>query len=392
MENSIVPAGAVARREVDGSEELAVSSDVQSMALAAQAEAEVKARWAIAQRCPRDIDMVRIKLLKECDRPKFAEAARYAKPVGKDKVVGPSIRFVEAALRCYGNILAATTVISEDATTRRLQVVVTDLEANISWPRQISFVKSVMRSSSEGRQVISKRLNSYGKTTYEVVATEDEFASKEAALVSKAIRMAGLRVLPGDLVEEAMERCVSTNQRTDKADPSAARKKMVDGFAMLGVMPGQLVEYLGHPLENCSPAELQELRDAWHAIRDGETKWADFIESKKSPEAAADFGTTKPVAPQASPPKTAAKPEPKQTPPPPLAVVRDAPEPGSDVEPVADDAEAKIAAESLAIQESIAKAKSKGELNQLVTRIQRLPDAERKLAMELFAKRTAVLK
>lgn len=384
--NSIIPsAGAMVRREVDGSEELSVSSDVQSMALAAQAEAEVKARWAIAQRCPRDIDMVRVKLLKECARPKFAEAARYAKPVGKGKVVGPSIRFVEAALRCYGNILAATTVISEDITTRRLQVVVTDLEANVSWPRQISFTKSVQRSSPEGRQVISKRTNSYGKPVYDVVATEDEFASKEAALVSKAIRMAGLRVLPGDLVEEAMEQCVATNHRTDKADPSAARKKMVDGFASLGVMPNQLVEYLGHSLENLSPSELQELRDAWHAIRDGETKWADFVESKK-PDVPPDFGTTKPEAPKTQPASSqvAASSDLK-------VVAASAPEPGSDIGEVVS-LEAKIAADLVAILESIAAAKSRAEINALVSRIQRLPEDERKKAMIAFSTRAEALK
>jgi hypothetical protein len=48
----------------------------------------------------------------ECDRPRFAEVARYSKPQGSTKVTGPSIRFVEAALRCLGNIATYLTLIN----------------------------------------------------------------------------------------------------------------------------------------------------------------------------------------------------------------------------------------------------------------------------------------
>ena len=52
--------GAVAKADAFGSQELAVSSEVQASALAAQAEAEVKARWAIALKNPRNYDAVRL--------------------------------------------------------------------------------------------------------------------------------------------------------------------------------------------------------------------------------------------------------------------------------------------------------------------------------------------
>ena len=42
-------------------------------AVAALAEANVKARYAMALRRPRDLDEVREKILKECRRPGFAE-------------------------------------------------------------------------------------------------------------------------------------------------------------------------------------------------------------------------------------------------------------------------------------------------------------------------------
>lgn len=303
----VVPtAGAMVRREIDALE-MSVSADVGAAALAAQAEAEVKARWAIAARNPRDWDEVRTRLLKECKRPLFAASARYAKPVGTSKVFGPSIRFVEVALRCMGNVYCPVTVITDSPTERRVQVMVTDLESNISWPRQITINKTVERRGYKGkdgktapptdRQVIGERTNSYGDKVYLVTATEDELANKEAAAVSKAIRQSGLRVIPGDLQDEAMSQCIETQQAADKADPDAARKKLIDAFTEIGISPPMLKDYIGHPVELLQPAEMQDLREIYAAIRDGESKWADVLDHKNSSNGGAPAVPTSVIAP-----------------------------------------------------------------------------------------------
>jgi hypothetical protein len=294
---AVPTAGGVVRQGFD-SMEMSVSADVQSQALAAQQEAEVKARWAIALRNPRDWDVVRTKLMAECRRSAFASVARYTKPVGNGKKVsGPSIRFVEAALRCMGNVYCPTTVISETLTERRVQVQVTDLEQNISWPRQITISKTVERKDPTGRTVLSERVNSQQQVTYTVIATEDEIATKEAAIISKAIRTAGLRLLPGDLIDEGQALCIETQKREIKDDPGAAKKKIVDAFAAIGIDPAALKAWLGHPLEQTSTDELQELRDIYAAIREGETKWSDVMEEKRGA-----------VAPAAPPPPGAQAP------------------------------------------------------------------------------------
>lgn len=294
-------AGAIVKQGMD-TMEMSVSADVQSQALAAQAEAEVKARWFLAQKNPRDWDVVREKLLRECRRPSFAESATYEKPVGNDTVRGPSIRFVEAALRCMGNVYCPTTIISEDMHTRRIQVMVTDLESNVSWPRVITISKTVERRDSRGREVVSQRTNSYGKPVFVVLATDDELANKEAAAISKAIRMAGLRVLPGDLVEEAQAVCDETSSKEDAKDPGAVLKRMLDAFAGVGVPAASLKEYVGKPFDQLNPSELKELRRLHAAIKDGETKWADVLELKRGP-------AEKPSAPAApsAPPKSGPK-------------------------------------------------------------------------------------
>lgn len=360
---AVPQAGGLARVDVLGGSEFSVSSDVQAAALAAQAEAEVKARWAIAQRNPRQFDSVRVKLLAECQRPGFAELAEYKKPVGDRTVTGPSIRFVEAALRYWGNIYAPATVISEDAAVRRMQVMVTDLETNVSWPKQISFRKTVERSSNKDRQVLSERMNSYGRKTYEVLATEDELLNKENALVSKAIRTAGLRLLPGDLVEEAMAACKSTRAKTDKADPQAAKKKLIDSFAQVGVAPEMLAEYVGHSLDAMQPAELEDLRGIYAAIRDGESKWADAMELKRTGEQVQ------------APPKT----------PPPAGAAPSSAAPAASTPAAA--TEDPITKEVEKLTAEIAATTNKAELQKLSTRIRALPDKERAELSEPYSKK-----
>lgn len=261
--------------------------ETASTAAAAQAQASIQARYIMALQRPRDFDGVRVSLLKECKRPRFAEVARYRKPIGGGHVEGPSIRFVEAALRCMTNVLADTAVIFDDDRKRIIRVTVTDLEANITYPADVSVDKTVERSDGRGRQILAQRTNKTGKPVYIVAATEDELLNKQAALVSKAMRTCGLRLIPGDLIDEAMEQVLVTQQKEDAQDPDAARKRIVDAYAAIGVLPPALAEYLGHEMATCSPAELVELRAIGTAIKNGETTWQVAMETRRAERAPA---------------------------------------------------------------------------------------------------------
>lgn len=253
-----------------------------AQSLAVQARASIEARYHVALARPRNIDSVRVKILGACKRTAFAEVAKYAKPVGKEKIVGPSIRFAEEAIRSLGNILQETAVIHDDAERRIVRITVTDLESNISFPQDLMINKTVERSFlKEGQQARGQRVNSYGKMVYLVDATEDDLANKQAALASKAIRTAALRLLPGDILEEAMLQVTQTLRAQDKQDPAAARKKLVDAFLGVGVTPDMLTQYLGgQPLDAISPADVEELRDVYTGLKERETTWAAVMEAR----------------------------------------------------------------------------------------------------------------
>lgn len=255
--------------------------------LAAQAKAQVEARYMMAMHRPRNWDAVRQDLLKECRRPSFADntSTYYKKPVGGgSSVTGLGIRFVEVAIRCMTNILTETTMIFEDDHKEIHRVSVTDLESNTTYPQDIKINKTVERKSSAGREVVGERLNSTGQKVFVVVATEDEMLNKRNAAISKAIRNAGLRIIPGDLQDEAEHLILQTRQSGIKEDPEKYRKQIVDSFNNIGVKAQNLVDYIGCPLDQCSPAQIDELRAVFGAIKNGETTWQTVIAEKNEQE------------------------------------------------------------------------------------------------------------
>lgn len=256
--------------------------ETASTAVAAQAKAMVEARYVMAMQRPRNWDQVRQDIVRECRRPTFAnnKSAYYRKPIGQG-VEGLGIRFVEVALRCMTNVLVETTMIFEDDNKEVHRVSVTDLESNLTYPLDVRVSKTVERSKPmDDGSFISVRHNSYGKKVYTVPANDDDLLNKRAALISKAIRTLGLRIIPGDMQDEA-ERIIKDIRMDEAAkDPDAERKRIADAFAEIGVKASDLVSYLGHALDSCSPTELVDLRGIYGAIKDGEATWKSVMENK----------------------------------------------------------------------------------------------------------------
>ena len=269
------------------------ASENAAIAMAAKQKAVVEARYKMALARPRDIDKVRQNMLKDAKRPNFAAVAIYHKPIGKG-VEGPSIRFVEAAIRNMTNILTETDTVSEDDERRVIRVAVSDLETNTYFSQDVTVTKTVERNKlPQGEKPIRVRTNSKGQPVYILHATDDDILNKQNALISKAVRTLGLRLIPGDLVDEALWYVRQTMATQDAQNPDAAKNRIIDAFAMLGVGVENLKEYLGHELSSITPNELQTLRALYSAIKDGETSWKAVMDDKAEKEAEAARATGK---------------------------------------------------------------------------------------------------
>jgi len=276
-----------------GQSEIVPYAETAARAVAEREKAAVQARYIVAHQNRRNIEQFRVELKKECQRPGFAAVARYSKPQGNTRIEGPSIRFVEAALRCYRNIFPEVSTVYDDDRMRICRVVVVDLEANTGYATEVQIQKTVERRGFEnkktgeieppkGREVLGERVNTYGDPVYICVATDDEVITKQNALISKAIRTQGLRLLPGDIVEEMQQIIVGAlkGEFEDANKREAAIKAVIDGFAKLKIQPIDIEAWAGKPIDRISTKEWNDLREIGQSIRDGESTWDDEMREK----------------------------------------------------------------------------------------------------------------
>lgn len=284
-------------REEFGATQLEVVRETAAAAVAAREKAAVEARYIVAMRQRRKIEITRQELLKSCRHPDFAEAAWYKRPAGRAKnkktgqwedtyAEGFSIRFAEEALRCFGNVYPEMSVVFESDDTRIVRVTVTDLEANLPYSTEIVIRKQVERKKlKEGQVAVGQRINSSGDPVFIVEATDDEILSKQNALRSKSIRTDGLRLIPAWLKAECKREIFEAMEGQVKNDPDAAKRRIIDSFSALGITVTDIEEYLGHQIERIAPKEIVDLRTLYTALKDNEISWDEAMESRSpSPE------------------------------------------------------------------------------------------------------------
>lgn len=255
--------------------------ETAAASVAAQARAAVQARYELALHRPRDMEDVRQRLLAECHRPTFAAVATYKKPIDVRKgkfIEGPSIRFAEAALAVYGNVLVESPAIYDDDHLRVIRVTVTDCQTNLTYSSDVQVVKTVERSYlRDGDEPLSSRTNSRGQVVYLLPATEDQLVTKQLSAVSKTLRTLALRIIPGHLIEEAQGICQQTRSSDATEAPDAQRRKLVEAFSQLSVSAAMLREYLGHPVDQIRPDEIADLKTIYRALKEGDATWDDIL-------------------------------------------------------------------------------------------------------------------
>jgi hypothetical protein len=265
------------------------TGETSAMVLAEQAKAGVLARFYQARMVPREAETARVRILKDCERPRFAELATYEIPRGGKTITGPSIRLAEVCVRAWGNIEIDAVITYEDDEKRHVRVTATDFETNATYSTDVTVSKVVERREVRDKsEIVGQRVNSQGIPVYIVRANETDLLAKHNALVSKARRNVIFAIVPGDLVEEAQERAAETVAKRDAQDPDAERRRIFDSFARLSVEPAQLAEALGTTTAAIGPAQITQLRKWYAAIRDGEMTIADLIALGKPKPPAAD--------------------------------------------------------------------------------------------------------
>jgi len=221
---------------------------------------EVQAAYVIAKRFPRNENDSFAKIINACKRPTLAEQAQYAYPRGGTLVKGASIRLAEVLARSWGNIDCGVREISQSGGTSIAEAFAIDLETNTRVTK-IFHVPHV-RDTRKGRIKLTD-----ARDIYELVANQG----------ARRLRACILGIIPGDVVEAAVEQCEKTMVSSDVPLVDQIRKVVV-AFDEIGVKVEHLEKRLGHKIDSTIPQEIVTLRGIYKSIKDGMSDRSDFFD------------------------------------------------------------------------------------------------------------------
>lgn len=239
-----------------------------------RAIAEVQAAMMIARMNPRDPIAAMDKILNACSRPTLAEAAVYQYSRGGSDVSGPSIRLAEAIAQQWGNMQFGIRELDQRNGESTVQAFAWDVETNTR--REVTFQVPHLRHTKKGAYKLEDP-----RDIYEMVANQG----------SRRLRACILAVIPGDVIEAAVNQCEVTMKT--KADTSPeAMQKMVAAFEPFGVTREQIEKRIQRRLDAIQPAQVVGLKKIYASLRDGMSSPIDWFELE-TPEQSEQEGKTK---------------------------------------------------------------------------------------------------
>ena len=281
--------GEIARRPAGGN---ALAASDQQRAIA-----EVQARMMIARMNPRDVVAATDRIINACSRKTLADAAVYTYARGGQDVSGPSIRLAETIGQHWSNIEFGFRELSRGIDAdgvgySEVEAYAWDIEMNTRRP--VMFRVRHWRDTKKGGYPIKDERDIYELT---------------ANMAQRRVRACILAIIPGDVVEAAVDQCELTMKANADTSPEAMHK-MLTAFEQFGVTREQIEKRIQRRLDAIQPAQVVGLKKIYASLRDGITNavdWFDVAEEQAAKsslaeiKAAAAKQQTKPAATAATP-------------------------------------------------------------------------------------------
>ena len=234
-------------------------STTAEMMVSRQAQ-EVQAAMVVAKRFPRDIMQSCARIMQSCQRRSLAEQAMYEYPRGGENVTGPSIRLAEAIAQNWGNLDFGITELEQKPGESTVMAYCWDLETNT---RQTKiFTVPHIRQTKKGAKALTDP-----RDIYEMVANQG----------ARRLRACILGIIPGDVVDAALEQCNTT--LCGGKEPLAERvRKMVLAFQETYGVPKECLEqYIGCKTEAFTEQAVIRLRGVYTALKEGRASREDYF-------------------------------------------------------------------------------------------------------------------
>ncbi len=230
--------------------------------LATRQAQEVQAAMVIAKRFPRDRYDAYERIKADCRRKKLAEEATYTYPRGGQKVTGPSIRLAESLAQNWGNIDFGIMELEQKNNESTVMAYAWDLETNTRQTKVFT-VPHIRYSKNKGNEKLTDP-----RDIYEMVANQG----------ARRLRACILGVIPGDVVDEAVDMCNETLAKNLDGPLEDTIKKTLSTFKeKYGVTKEMVEEYLGYNTESFTAQDIVKLRGVYKSISDGMAKKEDYF-------------------------------------------------------------------------------------------------------------------
>ncbi len=231
---------------------------------ASRAIAEAQGKLVIAKRFPRDEVAAYARVAQACQRKGIAEKAFFSYSRGGSTVSGVTIRFAEELARCWGNIDYGIKELSQDEGKSEMQAYAWDLETN---------AQSVQNFTNPHIREVG------GKA--KILTSQRDIYENNANMGARRLRSRILAILPNDLVDMAIAECKKTLAGNNDEPLIDRVKKMVVAFSKLGVTQEQIELKLKRKVESMTADDFVEYIGIYNAIKNGESKVADWFEGEK---------------------------------------------------------------------------------------------------------------
>lgn len=236
---------------------------------------ETQAAMIVAKRFPRDQNEAYTRIIKSCRRQTLAQNATYAYPKGGQMVTGPSIRLAEAIAQNWGNLQFGIRELSQDKGGSEVEAFAWDIETNT---RQVKIFKvpHVRFTKKNG----NKKLDD-PREIYELVANQG----------ARRLRACILGIIPGDIVEAAVNKCEET-LRSGSETPIVDRiREMLIKFSDQGVTKEMIETRICHNSDTIIEQELISLGKIFNSLRDGMTRREEWFNSQDITKSADDINS-----------------------------------------------------------------------------------------------------
>lgn len=230
---------------------------------------EVKGAITVAKLFPRDENLAVDKILRSCKRSTLAESALYEFSRGGTPIEGPSIRLAEAVAINWGNIQYGVRAIDEKDDETTYEAYAWDMENNVRTSR-IFTVEHVRFTKRAGKQKVEDP-----RDVYEIVMSQ----------AARRLRSCILEIIPGDVIDAAVEACKQTLiVNAGNVDKGERIKKMLAVFANWKVTQKMIEKKYNCNAEALSEGHLVKLRATAQSIKDGYSKPEDNFEFETANE------------------------------------------------------------------------------------------------------------